>query len=220
MTAAKPDAPAIYAALSAVMVDVQAVAKSDRNDHQKFMFRGIDSVVNAVGPALRKHSVVVAPSVVSVDYETVLTTTGKPTLACRVVVDYTFYAVDGSSMTTRVAAEAADSGDKATPKAMSVAFRIALLQALTLPTDEPDPDHDVYERTAERRPTEAQIASAREWIGSLDAYDQEGLRALWREHGDLLDIDVDGVMLRTAIMDRVALLDAADKASAEAEAGS
>jgi hypothetical protein len=44
-----------------------------------------------------------------------------------------------------VCAEAIDSGDKSTAKAMSVAYRTALLQALTLPTDEKDPDHDQYE---------------------------------------------------------------------------
>lgn len=41
-----------------------------------------------------------------------------------------------------------DSGDKATAKAMSVAFRTALLQALCLPTDEIDPDAESYERSS------------------------------------------------------------------------
>ena len=54
--------------------------------------------------------------------------------------------VDGSTLTATVAAEAWDTGDKATPKAMSVAFRTALLQALALPTDEPDPDSHTYVR--------------------------------------------------------------------------
>jgi hypothetical protein len=45
-----------------------------------------------------------------------------------------------------VPGEAFDSGDKATAKAMSVAFRIALLQGLSLPTDETDPDAQTYER--------------------------------------------------------------------------
>ena len=44
--------------------------------------------------------------------------------------------------------EVVDSGDKATAKAMSVAFRTALLQALCLPTDEPDPDASSYERSS------------------------------------------------------------------------
>jgi hypothetical protein len=136
----------IVEAMANVMADVQSVAKKDRNEHQKFNFRGIDAVVNAVGPALRQHGVVVVPSIVSVDYDSVSTTTGKPATACRVVVTYTFCHGD-SSLAATVAAEAWDAGDKAAPKAMSVAFRTALLQALALPTDEPDPDSQTYERS-------------------------------------------------------------------------
>lgn len=147
----------IYAALAAVMDDCKAVAKRDRNDHQRFMFRGIDAVVNAVGPILRKHQVIVAPNVEHVTYDTVQTSTGKPATACRVMATYTFYATDGSSIDTRVAAEAWDAGDKAAPKAMSVAFRTALLQALALPTDEPDPDSQTYERV-NHAPQAAQAA--------------------------------------------------------------
>lgn len=136
----------IYAALAAVMADCDHVAKRDRNEHQRFLFRGIDAVVNAVGPVLRKHGVVVVPNVEHVAYDAVQTSTGKPATACRVLVTYSFYAGDGSSIDTRVAAEAWDNGDKAAPKAMSVAFRTALLQALALPTDEPDPDSQTYVR--------------------------------------------------------------------------
>jgi hypothetical protein len=135
----------ITEALSAVMNDVQAVAKKDRNTHQNFNFRGIDAVVNAVGPALRKHGVVVVPEVQDVTYEKVSTTNNKPATACRLVVSYTFHK-DDSYLSCTVAAEAWDHGDKAAPKAMSVAFRTALLQALALPTDEPDPDTHTYEQ--------------------------------------------------------------------------
>lgn len=136
----------IYAALADVMADVDHVAKRDRNSQSGYAFRGVDAVVNAVGPVLRKHRVVVVPDLRSVEYETVQTSGGKPSTACRVIVAYTFTATDGSSLTTSVAAEAWDWGDKAAPKAMSVAYRIALLQALCLPTDEPDPDSQTYER--------------------------------------------------------------------------
>ena len=141
----------IIDALTAVMEDVRAVGKDGRNTHANYDFRGIDAVVNAVGPALRKHGVVVVPTLDSCEYESVQTSTGKPANACRVEVTYTFYAGD-SSLPCSVAAEAWDNGDKAAPKAMSVAFRTALLQALALPTDEPDPDTHTYER-AEPAPT-------------------------------------------------------------------
>lgn len=137
----------VVEALAEVMSEVQAVAKTDRNDHQKFNFRGIDAVLNAVGPALRRHGVVVVPVLEDVAYEAVTTSTGKGSTACRVIVTYRFHHGE-TTLECRVAAEAWDHGDKATPKAMSVAFRTALLQALALPTDEPDPDASSYERAA------------------------------------------------------------------------
>lgn len=130
----------IFGLLADVMHDLRSVAKRDRNEQQRFIFRGIDAVVNAVGPILRKHRVLVIPEVEQADYAMVKTSTGKDQMSCRLVVRYTFHAPDGSSLATRVASEASDSGDKATPKAMAVAFRTALLQALALPTDDPDPD--------------------------------------------------------------------------------
>lgn len=138
----------IYKAMTEVMRSVGAVGKDGVNQHQKFNFRGIDGVLNAVGPALREHSVVVTPELISADYEHVTTAGGKPSTACRVVVSYVFYAQDGSKIATTVAAESWDTGDKAMAKAMSVAFRTALIQSLALPTDEPDPDEFTYTREA------------------------------------------------------------------------
>jgi hypothetical protein len=131
-----------------VMQDVGAVRKGERNASQGFSFRGIDSVVNAVAPALKKHGVLVMPVLQGVEYAQVEVGRNRTAmLQCRVQVQYVFIAEDGSNLAAVVAAEALDSGDKATAKAMSVAFRTALLQALCLPTDEADPDHDVYERS-------------------------------------------------------------------------
>lgn len=168
----------IHEALAAVMASCTHVAKRDRNDHQRFMFRGIDAVVNAVGPILREHHVTVRPVVQHVSYDVVQTTTGKPATACRVIVDYVFGAPDGSELTSTVAAEAWDSGDKAAPKAMSVAFRTALLQTLALPTDEPDPDSHTYERqqaAAEAAPkiNDAQSKRLHTLLGDLGLADRD-----------------------------------------------
>ena len=150
------DGQQVYAALAAVMEEVQSVAKKDRNTHSNYNFRGIDAVMNAVGPALRKHQVVVVPQLDTVTYETVETSRGKSSTACRVEVTYLFFAADGSCLATKVAGEAWDSGDKACPKAMSVAFRTALLQSLCLPTDEADADESTYERAPAQAPQPAE----------------------------------------------------------------
>lgn len=147
------EAGLIYAELAGVMADLRAVGKGDFNQHQGFKFRGIDAVVNAVGPVLRDHRVIVFPILREREYVVLpAANSGKSMIVCRLVVTYRFATVDGSSIDTTVAAEAFDYGDKATPKAMSVAFRIALLQALALPTDEPDPDSNTYETGGFARP--------------------------------------------------------------------
>lgn len=137
----------IHERLLAVMNDVQAVGKNDRNNQQGFNFRGIDAVINAVGPAFRKHGVVVVPSVLRSEYSQVEVGKNRTPMGhARLTVEFAFVASDGSQVEAVVPSEAMDSGDKATAKAMSVALRTALLQVLALPTDEPDPDASSYER--------------------------------------------------------------------------
>lgn len=138
----------IITRLSKAMEDVGAVGKDGRNTAQNFNFRGIDAVVNATSPVFRKHGIVVVPTLNNIAYETVEVGQNRSRMASvRVNVTYTFHAPDGSSVAATVAAESMDSGDKATAKAMSVAFRIALLQTLCLPTDDIDPDAQTYERS-------------------------------------------------------------------------
>lgn len=138
----------VHQALSKVMGDVQAVKKDSKNQAQRFNFRGIDAVMNAVGPALRKHGVVILPEDVEVHRSNGTTASGKQTAEVVVKATYRVYGPSGDSIHGKVAAEAMDFGDKAIAKAMSVAYRTFLLQALTIPTDEPDPDGESYERGA------------------------------------------------------------------------
>jgi len=149
--------PQIFSLLTQVMTDAGAVKKGDYNSHQKFNFRGIDAVINAVSPALRKHGVVVVPTVITSDYESVQVGQNRTVMGhARITITYTFYAPDGSNVAATVSAESMDSGDKATAKAYSVAFRTALLQTLCLPTDEADPDSDTYERSPHDAPQREQ----------------------------------------------------------------
>ena len=138
----------IAQALNEVMKEVGAVKKNDRNASQGFNFRGIDAVVNAVSPALQKHGVIVVPSVEDYEYASVEIGKNRTVMGhVKVKVTYTFIGAGGDAIKSTVVGEAMDSGDKATAKAMSVAFRTALLQTLSLPTDEPDPDSQSYERS-------------------------------------------------------------------------
>ncbi len=138
--------PTVLEALAACMTDVQAIAKGDRNTQQNYSFRGIDAVVNAVGPVLRRHGVIVVPTQVRHDVEHYTTAKGTPMRGVTLIVDFRFYGPAGDFIDAQAAGEASDSGDKATPKAHSVAYRTLLLQALCIPTHEPDPDSESHER--------------------------------------------------------------------------
>ena len=140
------DTPTVHQALNKVMGDVQAVKKDSKNQAQRFNFRGIDAVMNAVGPALRKHGVSILPEDVDVHRSNGTTANGKQTAEVVVKVTYRIYGPGGDSIHGKVAAEAMDCGDKAIAKAMSVAYRTFLLQALTIPTDDLDPDGESFER--------------------------------------------------------------------------
>lgn len=167
--------PTLVERLVSVKNDIGAVGKADRNNAQGFNFRGIDAVLNAVSGPLRKHGVMVYPSLKSLDKGTAATSAGKTMNTVVVVVEYVFTdGVDG--LTVTVPGEAFDSGDKCVSKAMSVAYRTALIQALSLPTDEPDPDIYSYEADAVPQRTDAEV------IAEFETFtDVEDLRKFWAE---------------------------------------
>lgn len=131
--------PTIIQALAAVMADVRAIGKDDWNDFHRFNFRGIDTVLEHVGPAFRDHGIVPIPEVREIRSDDLTAKDGKRKRGVTLTVAYTFYGPAGDSITTVVPGEANDTEDKASSKAMSVAFRTALLQVLAMPTNERDP---------------------------------------------------------------------------------
>lgn len=54
----------IYEAISNVMKDIGAVGKNNTNAFDKYKFRGIDDVMNALSPAMVKNKVFVTPEVI------------------------------------------------------------------------------------------------------------------------------------------------------------
>ena len=141
----------IYQTIDAVMSEIGAVGKTSKNTQQGFMFRGIDAVMNAINPALVKHHLFIVPEVIDQKREERTTSKGNALIYSIVTVKYTFYAEDGSSVSAVVIGEGMDSGDKATNKAMSIAFKYACFQVFCIPTEEMvDPDQDSHEVKIEK----------------------------------------------------------------------
>ena len=136
----------IYEAISATMNDVGAIGKNTRNTQQGFMFRGIDAVMNALQPALIKNHIFVVPEVLEQTREERQSSKGGNLIYSICKIKYTFYAEDGTSVSAVVIGEGMDSGDKATNKAMSIAFKYACFQVFCIPTEEmKDPDAECHE---------------------------------------------------------------------------
>lgn len=136
----------IFQTIAAVMGEIGAIGKDSRNEQQKFMFRGIDAVMNAINPALIKYKLFIVPEVLEQTREERQTSKGGTLIYSIIKVRYTFYAEDGSSISATVIGEGMDSGDKATNKALSIAFKYACFQVFCIPTEEmKDPDAECHE---------------------------------------------------------------------------
>lgn len=120
----------------AVMKDVGVIEKSDFNSHFNFKFRGIETVLDRVAPLLRQHGVLVRPELRGLQHFQLGANGSK--IIVTVAYDFT-HVESGEVWTAVVPGEANDTQDKATSKAMAVAWRTALIQALSIATGERDP---------------------------------------------------------------------------------
>ena len=151
----------IYETISAVMGEIGAVGKDSKNQQQGFMFRGIDAVMNAISPALIKHHLFIVPEILEQTREERTNSKGTLLIYSICKVKYTFYAEDGSSISATVIGEGMDTGDKATNKAMSIAFKYACFQVFCIPTEEMvDPDAECHEVKAKPKDAECHEVKA------------------------------------------------------------
>ena len=141
---------------------------ADTGGSGKYRFRGVDDVMNALSPHLAKAKLIVIPRVID---RTVSERTNKHgtvmTYAC-LTVEFDFVsAVDGSIHVARTMGEAMDSGDKATNKAMSAAYKYVCFLTFCIPTEgDNDSENHHHERTAgetQRDLTAPLAASTQDW---------------------------------------------------------
>lgn len=128
------------AAISAALAR-NGVAKSHFNKDQKFHFRSIDDIYNALAPLLVEEKLLILPRALSRTASQHPTKNGGTLFYVVVEVEYDIVsAEDGTMHTIKSFGEAMDSSDKATGKAMSSAYKSAVLQAFCIPTASQDAD--------------------------------------------------------------------------------
>lgn len=149
------DSGKIYAAIAGVIADVGHVAKDKTNKQQGFKYRSVDDVFNALHPALAKNKVFIVPQILKRDCVTIgKTKNGTDMIKVVCEIKFTFFAEDGSSVESVIIGEGLDTGDKATNKAMSIAYKYACFQVFCIPTEElmDDPDDERPELTDDAAP--------------------------------------------------------------------
>jgi hypothetical protein len=149
----------VYKAINRVQMELSKVGISkDRTNSQGagYKFRGIDDVYNAVSPLLATNGLCILPRMISRQCDERLSKSGGALFYVTVEAEFDFVsAQDGSKHTVKTFGEAMDSGDKATNKAMSAAYKYAAFQAFAIPTEgDNDADSATHEIQAKQRPLE------------------------------------------------------------------
>jgi hypothetical protein len=140
-------APQVYRAITAISAELSGggIAKRHRNERDDYRYRSIDDVLNRLSPLLAKHKLCVLPRVLE---RTSADRVGDGELllvgvTLRIAFDL-ISSADGSSHTVEAFGEALDHSDKATAKAMSSAYKHAMLQVFCVPVAQVDADASSY----------------------------------------------------------------------------
>ena len=150
----------IYQAINAVQADLAKVgiAKDRRNTQQGYNFRGIDEVMNAFAPILADAGLYVHPRYTERDVAERATKSGGALFYVTVKGEFDFVNDEGEKATVGpFYGEAMDSADKATNKAMAVAFKYAMFQTFCVPLEGVtggDADAVTHEVAAKVTPTD------------------------------------------------------------------
>ena len=139
----------VYEKIAAVTAELSriGISKDSKNTSQGYAFRGIDQVYGALSPLLARHGLCILPRVKEREVIERQNRSGTALFYVCLTVEFDFVAAeDGSKHTIVTIGEAMDSGDKASNKAMSAAYKYAAIQTFCIPTEgDNDADSTTHE---------------------------------------------------------------------------
>lgn len=154
---AEPQGLHVLVAMSAIIAALskEGISKSRENKDQKYNFRGIDNVLNALAPLLAEHKLIIIPKLMSRERTERLTKSGTVLSFVVVEVSYLFQSAQDNSFVWvgPFPGEGMDVSDKATNKAMSAAYKYMAIQTFCIPTEgESDADAETPVLVAAKPP--------------------------------------------------------------------
>lgn len=197
-------APSVYAAINAISAEFAkaGIAKTHTNPVDEYKYRSIDDVLDRLAPLLAEKRLCVLPRVIE-RTSTEHKDDGRHLLfhvALR--VKFTLVSVDdGSRHAVEAYGDALDPSDKATAKAMSAAYKSAMIQTFCIPLGGSEDADRASPRVASRGHVAEPIQGWEQWardiedivglceseaaIGLVQERNRELLKALSRERPDL-----------------------------------
>lgn len=154
----------------------EGIGKTRNNAQQGYKFRGVDEVMNTFAPILADEGLYLRPRFTERTVSERVNTKGTPLFYVTVKAEFDFANADGETVTVGpFFGEAMDSADKATNKAMAVAFKYAMFQTFCVPLegvtggDADEVTHDV-------------VSADQAWIDAAESVaDEHGYQALREE---------------------------------------
>lgn len=153
-------APHVFRAINRVTAAFakDGIPKAHTNLQDQYQYRSIDDVLNRLAPLLARHGLCVLPRVLSREAQDRIGEANTLLVNVSLLVAFDLVSCrDGSKYTIQAWGEALDVADKATAKAMSAAYKSAMLQVFCVPVAGQDADattHRLKVRVREREPVE------------------------------------------------------------------
>ena len=177
----------VYKSIAAVTraLGKEGIAKKSKNEQQGYRFRGIDDIYNALSSELASADLCIIPRVVSRDVVERQTRNGGVLFYVTIKAEYDIVsAADGSMHTAMAYGEAMDSGDKATNKAMSAAYKYMAMQLFCIPTEgDNDADtttHEIVDASYQPKQQPSQ-PQANDVPGKASEPQRRKLFAIWKQ---------------------------------------
>ena len=197
-------APAVYAAINAITAELatSGIEKRHRNEAEDYAYRSIDDVLDKLAPLIATNRLCILPRAIKRKVSERFDEQGRALIHVTLKVVFSLVSVeDGSHHNVEAFGEALDGSDKATAKAMSAAYKSAMIQTFCIPVGNgPDADASTY-RLGSRQHQAEPIQGWTQWcediisivevcesdaaIDTVQQRNRELLKALSREQPQL-----------------------------------
>jgi len=164
-------APSVYAAINAVSAELaeHGIAKTHVNEVDDYQYRSIDDVLDRLAPVLAKHRLCVLPRALKRTIAERQDEGQRVLFHVSLKVAFTLTSVDdGSCHVVKAYGEALDPSDKATAKAMSAAYKSAMIQTFCIPlAGSEDPDR-ASPRATSRTHVPEPVQGWEQWASDIE----------------------------------------------------